>query len=218
MKLLGVKKPNREFSPIENFQYVQNHWTFLQDGIQHDNYATITPFVVITDGKNIIISEDEMEAEIGFRFFIEKPPGLWKHNIENFSTIIENGIREKLFEVFDNIEVKINNHLHVTLINSHSSWKTLKYNKNDKENDLLKLISTNRGGFNYSGNKFLPIYFLKISSEKLTKFYPRTKLQLMTIPIEKFIKTGLIDFPRLGFMSKVALVWMRSGEILFPVN
>ena len=208
MKRLAILNPPdcENQTPLELFQYVQSNWTFLEE---KDNRACfVCPFVIITDGQNIMIFDDSNNGvEIGFKIYVEKPTGWFiKKDAEHFNKIAEKTIIDKFSEIFQYFTIK-----DLGAINPEKIFSI--------SHPDIELVSTNRGGFNYVKKKFYPIYFIVFPKNKTINFFPTNpEYQIKTIGIQSFIKTGLIDYPMLGSISKASLIWISSGEILFPIN
>ena len=203
-KFLAVKPQKEEVLPLEAFNYVVSNFHFTTN----ESECLVSPFVVITDGRDILAYVNEQdEVEVGFSTVVEKPTGVHFRNTPDlFHQAVEDRIREFFFEIFDSAEV---------VETTESKYLFSEWGKNNK---YLSLLCTQKGGYTFNQSKFLPVYFVKINYKDTThltlnKFTP----QLTQIPVREFVQTGAAAY-KLGFMSKAFLIWLSTGEILFPVS
>lgn len=206
-KKMVIPRREKEDIPLEVFKYAKDNFSFADIGDNELSY--VQPYVIATDGKDILINENKDGAlELGWRFDVEKGKG-------TFEDIVENSIFKGFFGLWKSIEVSKTGPQEVCYKNGRAQKKGAEYAALKRSD--LSIHATERGAFSVTKRKYCPIYFLIVSNNYAINFINHTDKKQNCVPFSlSWIATQHSSIP-LSYMSQKIIKMIRSGEIIMPI-
>lgn len=197
--------------PLEVFSSVEQNFTFIEEGRNDATY--ITPYLIVTDGKNILVRvKRDDTTEIGWSFLIDKPLSVQKGP---FAEIVEPAIIRSFWSYWKAIKV------------NETPPQRIKY-EGDKVEKVgasyrglrkhqTSIHCTKRGVFSLNRGRYSPVYFLILPSTSTINFIRDFDdgEYVRVIPYSSIGDLGrTISY---SYQSRKIIDKIRSGEIIKPI-
>lgn len=208
-KCLAMKIPPREIGTEELFNSLKNSPIFIEN--EDANYSLIMPYIILTDGKEIVVYENkDGEVELGIKCLIKKAQSAPKGSTNFVEDTIQAGVLRGL-------------RLYFSEINTREGMD--KPNKPNEPPGIELMLDSGDIGVHCTGHAItsldrkyvIPIYFLIFPNNRLVKLKPYPDLpQFKTAYINAIVKSGLAKY-KLSTIAKKILVLIGTGNLVLPI-
>jgi hypothetical protein len=190
MKLLAIKGHILENNPQEMYKNLLDNCCFVKD---NDTTACfVTPYYIITDGRDIIITEKLDCVENGFSCYIKKPKGFFV--CKDLEELAENAVIEDLNENFPNMKAE---------------------NGNESES-FIKIHHTFTAQYNFNRTNLIVFYVALLPGNKTINIQPADFLKCNPVDLKQLVR-NTFDF-KLSHISNIVNTMIISGQITFPIS
>lgn len=211
-RYLATPIPSVSMTPIESFHHLQSKFCFADETSQQHSF--VVPYTIFTDGKEVIIYENEAgEAEIGFKCLVPKAG-----NSKDFEEVILNAVSQGMNLFFSSIKTRTNIELTKSEnVNKSPEWDKIPGEETDLPDGMAGIHSTSRAVYSLDNRFIFPIYFLILPNTKLIKLNPTKEApKCHTFYLADLTRVGLARF-NLSPVAKSILVMIGVGEIVLPI-
>lgn len=204
---LVCKKRDTE-DPFINYTHIKNSSFFSKNT---RNYCQIRPYVIITDGQDILIKKTQDVLHIGWEFPVIKKRKFLFWKKFDFDKTINESIKDNFFSIWENISTYQSIPQKVTYIDKKILKEGAEY-RNVGENDIY-LCDSHYTVLNMENTIYNSIFFIVIPKTKTVNLLLSEKTsECIIFPINR-----INNIPNTySHVSGKIIKQIKSGNILIP--
>lgn len=197
MKRMSISRLGMDNSPVFAFQHLQQNFCFRNK--KHLAYADVLPYYIITEGRDIIVTENnDSIVDIGFSCTVYRPKKIYiSSNPLNFAWIVEQTIRDDFCKNFKNIKID----------------KTF-YPPGEIK---IGIHPSGKAYYTIDGSQMIVLYFLLLSHEKSIQLIPNENKFRKCTNFDWNSLRGIMDNLKISKVAEGIGEKILSGEIELPL-